>query len=131
MKLHKKLILLITLLIICFSTTLFTGCNMLSCSSCGRSATNNDINIDLSEEISLSVNYKILPNVNINDLEITFKYYDNNNNILSTKVKKVGNVTKGNQVTVTISLSEFSFTDIFKINYTSAEVTGGTVPFFE
>ncbi len=96
-----------------------------------RSATNNDIYIDLSEEISLSITYEIVPQVDIKNLEITFKYHTKENKVLSTKIKNIGNVKKGINYPVSVSLGEFSFLDIFKINSTSANVTGGTVSIFK
>lgn len=95
-----------------------------------RVATNNDIYIDLSEEVSLSMNYKVTPKVDISNLQLTFDFYDNNNNIISTKIKSVGNVSKDVTTSVTITLSEFSFVEIFKIVKVSAKVTGGTVSYF-
>lgn len=95
-----------------------------------RVATNNDINIDLSEEFSLSVNYKVTPKVDISNLQITFDFYDGNKQLVTTKIKSVGNVTKNITTTVTVSLSEFSFIEIFKISFVSAKVTGGTVSYF-
>ncbi len=95
-----------------------------------RVATNNDINIDLSEEFSLSMNYKVTPKVNISNLQITFEFCDGNNQTITTKIKPVGNVTKNITTTVTVSLTEFSFVEIFKISTVTAKVTGGTVSYF-
>lgn len=92
-----------------------------------RAATINDISMDLNNDFSLSINYKITPKKDITNLEITFKYLNSNKKILTTKIKQIGNVKEGTQYTVNVSLSEFSLTEIFNINYVEAEVTRGTV----
>ena len=69
----------------------------------------------------------MIPYVDIDDLELQFKYYDNDKNLITTKTKSVGNVKEGNQYTVSVSLTEFNFFDLFKINYTSVSVINGTV----
>lgn len=92
-----------------------------------RAATINDISMDLNNDFSLSINYKITPKKDITNLEITFKYLDSNKKALTTKIKQIGNVKEGTQYTVNVSLSEFSLTEIFNINYVEAEVTRGTV----
>lgn len=92
-----------------------------------RAATINDISMDLNNDFSLSINYKITPKKDITHLEITFKYLDSNKKVLTTKIKQIGNVKEGTQYTVNVSLSEFSLTEIFNINYVEAEVTRGTV----
>ncbi len=92
-----------------------------------RAATINDISMDLNNDFSLSINYKITPKKDITNLEITFKYLNSNKKVLTTKIKQIGNVKEGTQYTVNVSLSEFSLTEIFNINYVEAEVTRGTV----
>ncbi len=126
----KKLniVICITLLLI-LTTILLTGC--IGEKLISREATNNDINLDTSEEISFSINYKMIPYVDIDNLEITFKFYSKDNELLATKVKDVGNVIEGNQYTISISLSEFSFLDLFKINYARYSVTQGTVTYLQ
>lgn len=83
--------------------------------------------MDLNNDFSLSINYKITPKKDITNLEITFKYLNSNKKVLTTKIKQIGNVKEGTQYTVNVSLSEFSLTEIFNINYVEAEVTRGTV----
>lgn len=92
-----------------------------------RAATINDISMDLNNDFSLSINYKITPKKDITNLEITFKYLNSNKKVLTTKIKQIGNVKEGTQYTINVSLSEFSLTEIFNINYVEAEVTRGTV----
>lgn len=127
-----KIILIITLIII---GILLTGKlindriinNNTETSLTTRAATINDISMDLNNDFSLSINYKITPKKDITNLEITFKYLNSNKKVLTTKIKQIGNVKEGTQYTVNVSLSEFSLTEIFNINYVEAEVTRGTV----
>ena len=96
-----------------------------------RSANNGDISVQYSENIStLSDEFKIKPNVDIKNLSLTFDFYDKNLNLIKTISRSVGNVTEGLEFTVTISITEFSFTEIFKISRVSTSVTGGTVSYF-
>ena len=117
---------------LCFTVLIITTTLLLSaCDGINgiipRDATINDIYIDTSEEISLNIKYTVIPNVDIHDLEITFKYYDKNSQLITTKVEKLGNVKKGIQYTVSVSLFEFGFLDLLKIYSVKANVTNGTV----
>lgn len=108
--------------------------SLICLTSCGnpfeRKATLNDISLDTSQEISLNINYKLKPKVDINELEITFEYYDKNDKLLTTKIENVGNVIKNTEYTISVSFTEFSLTELFTINYVRANVTGGTVSIF-
>lgn len=95
-----------------------------------RSARNSDISIDVVDDFSLSNKYTLIANVDIKNLELKFTYYDKNRKILTTVNKSVGNVVKGGQYTVAVSLSEFSLMEVFKISYSQCEVIGGTVSYF-
>ncbi|MDE7082343.1 MAG: hypothetical protein K2O89_01405 [Clostridia bacterium] len=95
-----------------------------------RSANNGDVSIEHSENIAtLSDEFRVKPNVDIKNLQLTFKFYDNNTTLIKTIVRNLGNVSKGIEFTVSISLTEFSFTDLFKISQVSFGVTGGTVSY--
>lgn len=121
--------LIFVLLFLLLGGIFIAGCNKES-TLLSRDATNSDIVFDLSNEFSLNIEYKITPRIDINNLEITFKYYDKNNNLLTTKIKNVGNVEEGIEYSITVSLTEFSFLDVFKLHSVSARVTGGTVSYF-
>ena len=121
--------LILVLLFLLLGVIFIAGCNKES-TLLSRDAKNSDIDFNLSNEFSLNIEYKITPRVDINNLEITFKYYDKNNNLLTTKIKNVGNVEEGIEYSITVSLTEFSFLDIFKLHSVSARVTGGTVSYF-
>ena len=71
--------------------------------------------------------YVFIPKYNINGLEFTFSIRDKNNKELQTIVKTVGDVKKGQQYTVSISMTELKdFTTLMDANYTQLTVTGGT-----
>lgn len=95
-----------------------------------RSATNKDINVEVSNDLSLSMNCIVKPSTDISNLQITFKFIDKNQNLITTKNKTIGNVTKNNNYSISFALSEFGLTEIFKIQAFYAEVTGGTVSYF-
>ncbi len=93
--------------------------------SVGRKAKNEDVYINVNQEISLNMNFDIRSYKDIDDLEITFIFKDKNNRIFSQKVKKIGDVKRGSDYTVTIKFTEFNITEIMKIDKVSAYVTGG------
>ncbi len=71
--------------------------------------------------------YVFIPKHSIDGLEFTFSIRDKNNKELQTIVKTVGDVKKGQQYTVSISMTELKdFTTLMDTNYTQLTVTGGT-----
>lgn len=96
-----------------------------------RSANDSDIRIDTSDDLSLTVQYILTPKVDIEDLEITFSFMDAEGNVLTRKVKQVGNVQENYDYTISISLSEFSLSEIFTIRLVDYNVTGGTVSYVQ
>lgn len=124
-----KFIIIITLLIL--PMFFLFACTSTTEKMFSRDAKTSDISMDLSQEFSFNINYEMTPKVNIDNLEITFKYYDKNNNLITTKVKYVGNVKKGIEYTISVSLTEFSFFDLFKLYSVSMAVTNGTVTYLQ
>ena len=97
-----------------------------------RDARNSDI--EISDEIdlaSLSVSLVIDPSCDIDDLELTLRYYDKNGSLLKTQVERIGDVKKGKKETLRISITEFSLTELFKVDTTEIGVTGGSVSVFQ
>lgn len=95
-----------------------------------RAATTNDIQLEQSIEATLTNlkdSYIITPDVDINGLKLTFKFYDSSDNIVSTETKEIGNVAKSNDYTVSIS---HSLSDMLKIKKYQYYVSGGTVSYF-
>lgn len=95
-----------------------------------RAATNNDIHLEQSIEASitnLKDSYIIIPNVDIKDLKITFKYYDSSKNLISTYTKEVGNVVKASSYTISVS---HTLSETFTTSYYQYFVSGGTVSYF-
>ena len=95
-----------------------------------RAATLNDFTLTESVEATitnLKESYILVSNVDIKNLEITFKYYDSSNNLIATKIKNVCNVIKSSEYIVSI---EHSLTEIFTMATVSYYVSGGTVSYF-
>ena len=96
-----------------------------------RSANINDITYNLDLDLSsLGEKCTIMPNVDIDDLEITLNFLDKNKNLLDSIVKNLGNVKEGLQVNFSISLFDMGLSVAWNTKYTSMVVTGGTVSYF-
>ncbi len=91
-----------------------------------RDATINDINYTESINLNeLSIIYYITPKSNINDLEITLKFYDKEGEILKSVVKTLGDVEKGEECKFTLTITEFP--NILKFESSTIEVSNGTI----
>ncbi len=96
-----------------------------------RAADNGDITVDMKEELAFSANYEITPNVDIENLQLTFNFYNDDNSLLDTIVKNVGNVSEGTVYTVSISFDELGgIFAVLEISYSKTSVSGGTVSYF-
>ncbi len=82
----------------------------------------------LTENYTSNQSFKLIPNVDIKDLEITFKYYDSDRKVISTKTKYIGNVTKSMEYTVKM---DFYFFDSEFYKTPDYYVSGGTVSYFK
>lgn len=98
---------------------------------CSREVNPEDVNINLSPKLSLNTEFTVIPNCNIDNLEITFYFTDSNQSLDIKKVKNLGNVKKGNTYTVVIQFTEFEFSEIFKITRTSAIATRGSISYWQ
>lgn len=96
-----------------------------------RSARTSDIDIEQSDEFSISFIFILVSEVDIEDLEVTFKFMDENKDSILNIVKQVGNVSADIQYTISISTSEISLSDRFKIEQYTYSVTGGTVSYIQ
>ena len=102
-----------------------------------RNATTNDIiyngNFDFNISLlnlTINVTGEITPIVDIANLQLTFSFANKNYSTIKTIVRTVGNVSKNINRVISFSLSEFTFSELFAINYVNASVTGGTVSYF-
>lgn len=86
-----------------------------------RAATNNDIYVEQSSLTS----YRIKPNEDIDNLELEFKFYDSKHALVETQTKEVGNVTKGNEFTVTVQVENFNaiFSSYYQVNVINGYVS--------
>lgn len=122
---HKRRIILMTIFCLIMAIYIFL---LVSWSDVfTREATMDDLYINTSQEISLSIKYELIPNKTIKDLELTFKYYDGNNKLQSSKVEKIGKASKNVKYTIIVSLSEFSLSQIANMKYVSCQVSNGRV----
>ena len=119
----------LTLIIIVVSIALMFGLAQKSDSGgiFTRDAKITDIIVDVDYDFSLSVSLEVTPKVNIKDLQLTFEFLDSNGKVLTTKTKILGNVKKDTPYSVVFSLSEFSFSQLWKISGCRTSVTGGKV----
>ena len=81
--------------------------------------------IDLDQKISLNMDFNVHSYENINDLEVTFVFKNKDGTIISTKVKTIGDVKRNKDYVITIKFTEFTITEIMKIESISAYVSGG------
>ncbi len=86
-----------------------------------------DSNLNLA---SFGGKYVILPQTDIEDLEITINYLDSDRKILDSVVKHLGDVKQGVQVSFSISLFDLGISVAWNTKYESYAVTGGTVSYF-
>lgn len=118
-----------TLLIATMIVLLLFFITALSLDACNRDATNNDVRIEMQESLAtMSIEIYILPNVNINDLELTIDCNDGNGKLLKTVTKRIGNVKKGNQVIAYIDSSDLGFLNLISVSQTRTKVSGGKIP---
>ena len=96
-----------------------------------RSANSNDISVNSDLDLtSFGGKYTILPQTDIDGLEVTINYLDSNRKILQSVVKSLGNVKEGVQVSFSISLFDMGLSVAWNTKYESIVVTGGTVSYF-
>lgn len=96
-----------------------------------RSARNSDISVDSDLNLSsFGAKYIIMPKTDIDDLEITVNFLDENNNVLTSFEQTLGDVKESVQVSFSISLFDVSLTVALKTRYETWTVTGGTVSYF-
>lgn len=96
-----------------------------------RSANRDDISVSSDLDLaSFGGKYSIIPQTDIDGLEITINYLDSNRNVLQSLVKSLGNVKKGVQVEFSVSLFDLGLSVAWNTEYESIVVTGGTVSYF-
>ena len=96
-----------------------------------RSANNNDIVVDADLDLtSFGVKCVIMPQTDIEGLVVRVNFLDKNKNIIDSVTKNLGNVTKGVQVSFSISLFDLGLSVAWNTNYESVAVIGGTVSYF-
>lgn len=93
-----------------------------------RDANNGDIEIDSKMNLNnLGVDIIIHPNCDIENLSIKIIQYDNDGKIVKTINKNLGNVKEGVELSTSLSLTDFSITEIWSLGATEIKVVGGKV----
>lgn len=96
-----------------------------------RSARNSDITVESDLDLSsFGAKYTVMPQTDIDNLEITISFLDENKNVLTSFEKLLGDVKESVQVSFSISLFDMSLTVALQTRYESWTVTGGTVSYF-
>ena len=96
-----------------------------------RSADNDDVLIDTELDLSsFGEKFVVTPQVDIDDLELTIRFLDEDRNVLTTHVQDLGNVKEGVQVSFSISLFDLGLSVAWNTKYSSVSVTGGSVSYF-
>ena len=92
-----------------------------------RNATLSDIDGDWNNGL-LDQSYVFIPKHDITNLEFTFSINNNENEVIKTIRKTVGDVKKGQQYTVTLSVSDLGDLDtMWNAKKTYLTVSGGRV----
>lgn len=94
-----------------------------------RNANLNDLNV-VWHDHSLSYSGTVVPKTDIENLVLTFKFYDDNDNTVKTIEKRFGNITKNQQYDFTITMSEIGYTTALKISGVRYNVSSGQVKYF-
>ena len=94
-----------------------------------RKANLNDLNI-VWQESSLSFSGTVIPKNDIENLIITFQFYDSNKQTIKTVEKRFGNISKDTTYDFTVAVSEIGYTNLIKIDGVRYNVTGGQVKYF-
>lgn len=95
-----------------------------------RSARYSDVSITQSDEFTLTTKFILVPQTDIDNLEVTIHFSDSSQRIIKSKTKTIGNVVRNGQYTFSFNYNEFSLQETLNIEYWRYEVTGGTVSYF-
>ena len=96
-----------------------------------RQATINDIDIESDTSDLFTIELIVTPNCDIKNLEITITYYSSNDSILKTSKIYYGNVSENQSYSKLIYITDFSLSEIYKIDYVKYSVSRGTVSYFQ
>ena len=91
-----------------------------------RDANNGDISGDWNDSLT-EQKFVFIPKYDIVGLQFTFTVKNKKGETIKTVVKNIGNVTKGQQYTATLTLSDVGLGTVFSANTTYLNVTGGRV----
>lgn len=96
-----------------------------------RDAKNSDIVMDNELDLSsFGAKYTITPQVDIDGLTLTIRFFDEKRNVLKEFDKYLGNVKEGTQVSFSLSLFDLGFSVAWNAKYENWSVSGGSVSYF-
>lgn len=92
-------------------------------------ADDDDIEIELYRINGLDLEYKLKPDVDIKNLQLTFEYFDNEYETVKTIVKNVGDVRADAEYDIDVSLLNFQILELFQSSRYKISVTDGYIFF--
>lgn len=96
-----------------------------------RNATLNDVNI-VWQDNSIAYQGTLIPKDNIENLIITFKFYnENKTQVIKTIEKRFGDVTKNQQYEFTISIAELGLSNSSNTGGAKYSVTSGQIKYID
>lgn len=131
--LPKVLLFILIIAIAFFAITKISGKDFSSCKETVEKATSREIR---NSDISVDMNYSSLTNLkltvtahnDVRDLTLKIEYVDSNKNVLKTTYANLGNINKGETKTQSYSLSDFSWSQLLKIDGCRFTIESGYVP---
>ena len=95
-----------------------------------RAATKADVTIESNSSGLLGYKIVLVPKVDIDDLEVTLKFYTEDRELIKSIPLRFGNVKEGEQYQQEFGATDFTFSELFVLSYFTYEVTGGTVSYW-
>lgn len=104
-----------TILIFCLTGCSLIGCNPERNEEYTREVKNNEVIVEMQSN-TLYFEFKVRPQINIDDLQITIAFYDKNNFPVGARTKDLGKVVAGNEYSIQFNSSDFTTKEMFAIS---------------
>ena len=95
-----------------------------------RKVARNDLTIDYTYNFPITNTLTITPHCDVEDLELQIDYYSKNNRLIETHIHPIGNVSKNQQYTTKINLTDFTDTELNELSQYTFTVRRGVTPLF-
>ena len=96
-----------------------------------REASVKDLYVEESYSFPISVSWSITPYSNIEDLQLTIYYHNDNGQVIKTQIKQIGDVQKGQTYSFKISLTDFDLSETLEMDRCTYIVSRGTISYFD